>query len=109
MQKIEIQKNETAIDGFKKLIDAKTSGVDAKWEFGGYVTTTDMIPDNYLNMTLEENINHMKRAAITKKIDIVEELSGKDYYLADDIPAKEYYEYFSKFDSSKTSSTKNKI
>ena len=68
MKYIETKKNEEKndngyvihLDGFDQLIEARNNGEYAVWEYGGYVTTTDDIPENYNKLEHSEVIRQMK-------------------------------------------------
>ena len=90
MERITIDKenNETVLDGFKKLIVAKKNGIDAMWEYGGFVTTTDMIPENYEAMDFNDVVSYMKQAAVQNEIG---NQTDQEYYSDDTKSEKRIY------------------
>lgn len=58
------------LDGFIQLVDAKDNGEFAVWEFGGFVNTTDDVPEEYVNYGepgFDEVVRQMKLKAIDRK------------------------------------------
>lgn len=100
MEKIVIDedKGETVSDGFRKLIEKKADGKDAKWYFGGFVTTTDMIPDHYPIMSRVELENEMKHNAVSLKIDLIESKTGKGFFETEQID-EEYYAMYEEYEA----------
>lgn len=60
------------LDGYDQLIEAKNNGEYAVWEYGGYVTTTDDIPENYNQLEYSEVIRQMKMKAFERQTKLEE-------------------------------------
>ena len=56
------------LDGWDQLIESWENGEYAIWLFGGYITTTDDIPNNYKHMDHAEVIRQMKAKACTRDL-----------------------------------------
>ncbi len=48
------------LDGFDQLIEANNNGEYAVWEYGGFIMTTDDIPENCDQLEYSEIIRQMK-------------------------------------------------
>lgn len=72
---LKIIKAENALDGFDQLIEARKNGEFAVWSFGGYITTTDDVPENYKSLDYHEVIRLMQVKAFDRH-DKLEEAKG---------------------------------
>lgn len=108
MEKIFIDetKGEEVTDGFKKIIQARLEGKEAKWEFGGFVTTTDMVPDRFMSMSFDEILHETKRTAIKTKIDLIQSKTGKNY-IDSNMTEEQYYSMFEEYEQEMAQSKSN--
>ena len=74
---MKIIKTEDAIDGFNQLIDSRMNGEYAVWEFGGFITTTDDVPEDYSSLEFSEIVRQMKVKAFERneKLGLDKEIS----------------------------------
>ena len=55
------------LDGFDQLIEAFKNGEYAVWEYDGYISTTDDIPEDYKQMGRSEIVRQMKAKALERQ------------------------------------------
>ena len=55
------------LDGFDQLIEARNNGEYGVWEYGGFITTTDDVPEYYDQLEYSEVIRQMKMKAIERQ------------------------------------------
>ena len=60
------------LDGFDQLIEARNNGEYAVWEYGGYITTTDDIPEDYAQLEHSEVIRRMQVEAYKRQTKLEE-------------------------------------
>lgn len=97
MEKITIGKEEPVKNGFQQLIEAKKSGKEAKWEFGGIVTTTDMVPERFEYMQYDAIAQEMKRNAMSLKMDLIEKNTGRPF-INSEVKDADYYAMFEEYE-----------
>ena len=65
------------LNGFDQLIEARNNGEYAVWEYEGYITTTDDVPENYEQLEYSEVIRQMKLKAFERQQKL-EEIKSKN-------------------------------
>lgn len=105
---IDESKGETVDDGFKKIIAAKLEGRDAKWEYARFVTTTDMLPERFMDMTFDDIVQETTINAIGMRRSIVETYTGQPYG-AVMVNDQEYYAMFEKYEQDNAKNKSNSM
>ncbi len=65
------------LDGFDQLIEAYKNGEYAVWEYAGFISTTDDIPEDYDQLDRSETIRQIKVKAIERQ-EKLESIKNKD-------------------------------
>lgn len=56
------------LDGFDQLIESRNNGEFAVWEYGGYIATTDDVPENIDELEYTQVIREMKSKIFERHI-----------------------------------------